>query len=126
MGYIAALFASLPVALPLWNAGLGDTVGRVVTIQQIHLAQYLGLGALAAACARTAVRPWAAGLRLAGLMLAVGFLDEMVQRALPQRVFDWADVGLNWAGGLVGLLLGGALGRGLGHARRGRLRRTCP
>ena len=35
---------------------------------------------------------------------AVGFVDEAVQHFLPNRVFDWYDVGLNSAAALLGLL----------------------
>jgi VanZ family protein len=102
IGYVALLFAMLPLALPCWNAFLRDSVGRFITIEQIHLLQYMGLGALAAGYV-VASRRWAGALGgMALLLLGCGLLDEVVQRWLPQRVFDWTDVFLNWAGGFLG------------------------
>lgn len=102
IGYVALLFAMLPLALPCWNAFLRDSVGRFITIGQIHLLQYAGLGALAAGYV-LASRQWARALGgMALLLIGCGLLDEVVQRWLPQRVFDWTDVFLNWAGGFLG------------------------
>jgi hypothetical protein len=93
IGYIVALFAALPIALPCWNNWLLPSLGRFVTVEQIHLLQYTGLGWLAGLSTQTP-------LILVGI---VGLLEEMVQSFLPQRFFQWSDVGLNWGGGLLGL-----------------------
>jgi VanZ family protein len=34
----------------------------------------------------------------------IGLLDEVVQYFLPNRVFDWYDVGLNTCAALIGAL----------------------
>ena len=47
IGYSAALFLAIPVALPIRNGGLRDTLGRWVTVEPIHLVQYAGLGWMA-------------------------------------------------------------------------------
>ena len=109
MGYVVGLFAALPLALPCWTKFLNAWIGRWVTIQAIHVAQYSGLGALAASYAQADEQPrWMLGLLML-LVGGVGLLDELVQRWLPGRVFDWADVGLNLAGGLLGATLCGAV-----------------
>jgi VanZ family protein len=50
---------------------------------------------------------------LLGVVAGIGLLDELIQGYLPQRVFQWSDVALNWAGGLVGAILW----RAMAHAR---------
>ena len=103
VGYLAALFGTLPFALPCWNGGLRDSLGRFVSIEQVHLAEYVGLGWVVAWYARTRGQAlWRQG-RLCGLLVAVGVLDELVQGWLPQRVFQASDILLNWAGSLLGL-----------------------
>lgn len=104
--YIAMLLAIVPVALPLWNQWLQPAVGRWVTIQQIHLLEYLGLGVLAAWVARSGSPRRLRLLRLSMLCIGVALLDELVQGILPQRVFEWSDVWLNWSGSVVGLVVG--------------------
>lgn len=105
MGYIAMLFGTLPFALPLWNAYLRDWLGRFITVEQIHVLEYLGLGAVAAGASPTLSRPRRTRLVLVGLILWVGLVDEVIQLALPNRVFEWADVRLNWSGALLGFLV---------------------
>lgn len=101
--YIAAMFAMLPAALPLWNGGLRDWLGPAIALWQIHLAQYAGLGWLAGR--------WASGPRrrgwgkAAGLLVAVVFADELVQAVLPGRFFGWSDIGVNLAGAGLGAAL---------------------
>lgn len=110
IGYLLVLFGTLPLALPCWNRWLVNRIGRVVTIEQVHVAQYLLLGWLAAlyveaTSASRRIRPWLAVLLLVGI---AGLLDELVQGRLPQRVFDWADVFLDWSSGVLGIFLGAA------------------
>ncbi len=111
IAYAAGLFLISAVGLPVWNAFLDDSLGRVLTIEQIHLVEYAGLGAVAALFLRTTARPWRVCLRLAGIVAAVGLADEILQFVLPQRFFQWSDVFLNWIGGLVGLAIVGAMVR---------------
>jgi glycopeptide antibiotics resistance protein len=40
-----------------------------------------------------------------GFVLAVGYLDEILQGIHPERVFDYRDIALNTYGGLLGLLI---------------------
>lgn len=105
VGYVAILFGTLPIALPCWNGFLRDSIGRFVTIEQIHLAQYAGLGWFAARYARADARPWRTVGVLLALLAAVGLADELVQGVLPQRFFGWSDIGLNVAGGMLGMML---------------------
>ena len=103
IGYVALLLGTLPVALPLWTRVLQGSVGRFITVEQIHVVEYLGLGWLGAAWARTIKPPpWNALLSFV-LVAGVGLLDESAQRWMPGRFFDWADVGLNLVGGIVGV-----------------------
>ena len=109
--YAAGLFLISAVGLPVWNAFLGDWLGRFLTVEQIHLVEYAGLGAVAALFLRTTARPWRVFFRLAGIVAAVGLADEILQFFLPQRFFQWSDVLLNWIGGLVGLAIVGVIVR---------------
>ena len=111
IAYAAGLFLISAVGLPVWNAFLRDSLGRFLTVEQIHLVEYAGLGAVAVLFLRPAVRPWRAFLRLAGIVAAVGLADEILQFFLPQRFFQWSDVCLNWIGGLAGLAIVGAIVR---------------
>lgn len=104
LGYVAVLLGTLPLALPCWNLWLADSLGRWVTIQQIHLAEYAGLGIFAAAYARAGCRPWRTRALLMGVLAAVGTTDELLQGMLPQRFFEWSDVGMNLVGGAGGML----------------------
>jgi len=102
------MFGALPLALPCWNDFLRDSVGRVLTVEAIHVVQYGGLGWVGAVYARTiSTVPWR--WALVGLLAASGWLDEVVQGRLPQRVFQWSDVGLNWLGLLIGFIIHGMM-----------------
>lgn len=110
IGYSILLFGSLPLALPLWNAYLRDSLGRLVTAEQLHVVQYAGLGWLAAWSARAGR---AGRGRLAWVWVAgIGLMEELCQSLVPGRFFQWSDVGLNWLGGL----LGWSTGRSLRHS----------
>lgn len=104
LGYAALLAGSWPLALPCWNGWLGGWVGGWLTVEAVHVLQYGGLGWLGAAYARTLASAGRRGAVVGGLA-AVGVLDEAVQRWLPQRVFQWSDIGWNWAGLLLGVIL---------------------
>ena len=111
IAYVAGLLLVSAVGLPVWNAFLGDSLGRFLTVEQIHLVEYAGLGAVAALFLQRTARPWRVVPRLAGIVAAVGLADEILQFFLPQRFFQWSDVFLNWAGGLVSLAIVGTLVR---------------
>ncbi len=101
VGYLAALFGIVPVALPLWTRFLRDSVGRFITIGQIHFAQYLGVGILAALYAQSLASRQTRWFLLAGILLT-GLLEEGFQSLFPQRFFQWSDVALNGTAGLLG------------------------
>lgn len=103
IGYVAVLLGTLPMALTWWNAILKDSVGQFVTVEQIHLAQYAGLGTFVGLYVRADARPRRTLWVLGGLLAAVGLTDECVQWILPGRFFEWSDVGLNLAGGVIGV-----------------------
>jgi len=75
-----------------------------MTVEQIHVAEYVGLGWLSAAYARAVDPSRGKLIRLLLFVAGVGLLDEVAQRWLPGRFFDWADVRLNLAGGIAGLV----------------------
>jgi VanZ family protein len=106
IGYVIALFGTLPLALPCWNGLLRASVGRIITVEAIHVIEYVGLGWLAGRYARDAEPP-RPRLMIVALVAGIGLLDEILQGYLPQRVFQWSDVALNWVGGLLGLALMG-------------------
>lgn len=110
--YVAAMFVLLPAALPLWNGGLRDLLSPVVALWHIHLAEYIGLGWLAASWAGGRRKPPVAATTV--LLVAVVFADELVQAVLPGRFFGWSDIGIN----LVGSALGAGLGSTIARIRR--------
>ncbi len=107
IGYIALLFGTLPVAYPIGTTYLRDSVGRFITVEQIHFVEYIGLGVLTSLYARTQDQSRRTFPLVIGLLGILGLLDETVQASLPNRFFQWSDVGLNWAGSLLGLLAAG-------------------
>ena len=112
VGYVLLMLGTLPLALPLWKQFGQDSIGRVVTVEQIHLAQYFVLGLLA--CLWALERGWKPKrlfLLLGGAFL-IGVADELIQSLLPERYFQWSDTGLNSVGAGAGLLVGRLLKRG--------------
>lgn len=107
LGYVALLLGTLPIAFPLWNRVLRDAVGSYITVEQIHLAEYAGLGWYACWYALADRRPRRTLLVLMGILAAVGVVDELIQGLLPHRWFEWSDVALNGAGGLIGMMIAG-------------------
>lgn len=100
---VVGILATSVVALPCWNAGLRDSVGRVLTVEQIHLIEYAGFGGITTLAGRRR----ASLRRKTGLLLVivagVGVADELLQTFLPNRAFQWTDVWWNWAGGVLGI-----------------------
>ena len=111
IAYSAALFLASAVALPCWNAFLRDSIGRVLTIEQLHVIEYAGLGGLAAFAGRAGAWSWRRFVALGMALAAVGFLDEALQVLLPQRYFQWSDVFLNWTGIAGGAVVVRVMGR---------------
>ena len=72
-------------------------------IGRVHLVEYglLAVLILRVLPRRPGIWPFLAALAAAS---TVGLVDETVQHFLPNRVFDWYDVGLNSAAALLGLL----------------------
>jgi hypothetical protein len=70
-------------------------------IGRVHLVEYGLLAILVLRALPAGVGRYPAAFASAA---AVGLLDETVQHFLPNRVFDWYDVGLNAAAALLGLL----------------------
>ena len=75
--------------LPLWA-------------ERIHLVQYAGLGVLVGQA--VPIDNWRRFPTVALIACAVGLGDEAIQYVLPERVFDWRDVGFNALAGTVGAL----------------------
>lgn len=119
IAYSAGLFVASVVALPCWNTFLRDSVGRLLTIEQLHVIEYAGLGALAGFACRGTARSWRRVIGLGMTVVGVGFLDEALQVFLPQRYFQWSDVLLNWAGLAVGAAVVVVVGRVGVRARDG-------
>ena len=73
-------------------------------IERIHLIEYGGLGWLA----YRALRHRFAGVDLLWLAalttLNIGFVDELIQGALPGRFYDAKDVAVNGLSGLLAVL----------------------
>ncbi len=73
--------------------------------ERFHVVGYAVLGYLIARAATQSLT----GVLFFITVLLVGFLiglgDELIQGALPNRVFDWRDVAMNGAGVVVGLVV---------------------
>ena len=94
----------------VWLVGFGLAVVLVAAAQLLpraeerwHVVEYGVLGFLC----WYAVPPTAARRVVWAALLAAGagWLDEGIQLILPDRVYDWWDVGLNAASGLAGAIL---------------------
>ena len=90
LAYVGLLFAALATLSTLASSPIG----------RVHLVEY---GLLSILILR-ALPPRNAGRYLVAFAIAatVGFADEIVQIAIPNRVFDWYDVGLNISAALLG------------------------
>ncbi len=70
--------------------------------ERIHFIEYILLVAVAWKmwCAWGVPRPILAAFVMS---VAVGAVDESIQKLLPQRVFDWRDIGFNAFGAFLGM-----------------------
>jgi VanZ family protein len=91
LAYLLLLLAALATLSTLASSPIG----------RIHLVEY---GLLSILILRTLPPPRTAGSYFVAFAAAaaVGFADEIVQIAIPNRVFDWYDVGLNAAASFLG------------------------
>lgn len=105
-GYVLLLFGSLPLAWPLWTGFLRDRIGGVISVEEFHLIEYGVLGILTWRVLQTGGPRAMRWLPCLGATFSVGLAEELLQALLPQRFFQWSDVGLNWAGTAAGLAAG--------------------
>ena len=49
VGYAVLLIATLPLGLPCWNLFIRDSIGRVLSVEALHVMEYVGFGLLAGA-----------------------------------------------------------------------------
>jgi len=106
--YLGWLFAFLPVAPWVWRRWLRPVLGAYITLDAIHIGEYVLLGWLL----RWTRLRWleqpsthrrgAAWLRLICVVGLIAFLDEIVQGMLPNRYADVRDFLCDWGGALVG------------------------
>lgn len=91
LAYLLLLLAALTTLSTLASSPIG----------RIHLVEY---GLLSILILRALPTPRTAVSYLVAFAAAatVGFADEIVQIAIPNRVFDWYDVGLNASAALLG------------------------
>jgi len=75
--------------------------------EKIHLIEYGALGVLLYNALKIDLDRFDPVLYLAGglFCLGAGLLDEVIQLYLPNRVFDWKDVVINFISGVMGLLI---------------------
>jgi hypothetical protein len=74
-------------------------------VEGIHLAQYGLMSYLALRAARGALPRSTAYAFGAAFTLAVSWINELVQAALPDRVYDLRDVALDGVGGMLALVV---------------------
>lgn len=94
------------IALVILAALAGSLVlGLAIPEERIHFVQY-GLMALLArgACAWT-MKPRGAFIAALALASAAGYVDELIQGLLPDRVYDLRDVAINAVAALLALVV---------------------
>lgn len=76
-------------------------------VEKIHLSEYGLLGVLLYNALKIDFDRYSKKLYLYGFLtcLIIGFVDEVIQWFLPNRVFDWRDVFMNGIGGMITLLI---------------------
>ena len=75
-----------------------------VPVERIHLIEYGVLALLAVRATRHHFDGWLAYGVAMSLVFDAGFLDEVIQKFIPDRVYDPRDVMTNAVAGLLGLL----------------------
>ncbi len=73
--------------------------------ERIHLIEYAGLGYQLVAAIGKRQTGWPPYLTVSIVGAAIGWGDELIQGLMPDRAFDWRDVGLNTAGVWIGLIV---------------------
>lgn len=81
-------------------AGMALTTIRLPE-ERIHFIEYMVLVVVAWKMFRAWDLPWSL-LGAIVISIGVGVVDESIQGFLPQRVFDWRDIGFNAFGALLG------------------------
>lgn len=102
--YSVLLLAVIPIAQPVWNVYFVNSIGKVISIEWIHVIQY-GLLSLIGSwgyLVRFNIRRF---IRLYCLIVSIALLDEFLQGLLPNRFFQWSDVILDGAGGILGIAI---------------------
>jgi len=76
-------------------------------VEKIHLIEYALLGVFVYNALKIDIDRFDKKLYLFGSLfcLSAGFLDEIIQLLLPNRVFDWRDAVLNAAGSVIALMV---------------------
>lgn len=92
VGVVSLEFAALIVAWP-----------DLTPAERLHLLEYGGLSWLIVWALPREMAPGAQVFWTLGIVSAVGTGDEGLQWLLPNRVFEWKDVGLNIVSGMIGL-----------------------
>jgi len=76
-----------------------------IQAERIHLIEYIILAAIIYRSLEKNQKRSAIYFKILTIGLVVGFLDEIIQYFLPNRVFDWRDCFLNGAGVFLGEIL---------------------
>lgn len=92
VGAVSLEFAALIVAWPDFTPA-----------ERLHLLEYGGLSWLIVWALPRDMPRGAQVLWTLGIISVVGTADEGIQWLLPNRVFEWKDVGLNIVSGAIGL-----------------------
>lgn len=102
--YIVLLLAVIPIAQPVWNNYFEDSIGKVISVEWMHIIAYGLLGILSSwgYLVHFSAKRF---IRLFCLLVLIGLLDESLQTLFPNRYFQWFDVFLNGIGGIMGVVI---------------------
>jgi len=95
--WIALIAIGLAVCLFMSEMGIPE--------ERIHLLEYAGLGYLLVWAFRSRYQNILLYHRALGLVLLIGIGDEVIQGALPNRIFDLRDILFNTLGGTAGIMV---------------------
>jgi len=98
--YLAALFAFLPLAPWVWRTYLEPRLGAWLTLDAIHVGEYVILGWLLRWSRWSWT--WQRPRRAIVVFALIAALDELIQGILPNRFVDVRDWLCDWIGGCVG------------------------